>query len=281
MRIIGQIFEEWDYDKFFRLPDNRDVSTDRLNKLVASISDKYVLNPIIVNEKMEIIDGQGRYEALKKLRKPIHYLIAPGATSADCRRMNKYNTKWSSLDFAKSFANSGKTAYKTLLSTLDETGLSIKITLRLTNNNALHKEGGTSVFEQGGLTFAETDRARVKKIKAIAQDVADALRLTERLSDTFYTGVKISCEWDGYDHKRMCKNAAINRSTYATAASLGAQLKALEEIYNYKSRAENRLYFSDYMRSSGAATRDYDKGVATRYNRLYKGDDVSTLKPSK
>ena len=91
-KVIGQIFEEENYDIFVKLDDNRDVLSGRLNKLIASISERYVLNPIIVNEKFEIIDGQGRYEALKKLNRPIHYIIAPGAASDDCRRMNKYNT---------------------------------------------------------------------------------------------------------------------------------------------------------------------------------------------
>ena len=65
MKIIGQVFEETNYDAFAKLPDNRDLSPGRLNKLIASISERYILNPIIVNEKMEIIDGQGRLNALR------------------------------------------------------------------------------------------------------------------------------------------------------------------------------------------------------------------------
>ena len=92
-KIIGNIYEETDYTKFRKLPDNRDVLSNRLTKLEASLSERAILNPIIVNEKMQIIDGQGRYEALKRMGKPIQYVVAKGANSDDCKRMNRYNTK--------------------------------------------------------------------------------------------------------------------------------------------------------------------------------------------
>lgn len=65
-RIFAQVYEEKDYSKFKRLENNRDVTESRKEKLKASIASGEILNPIIVNEKMEIIDGQGRYEAKKR-----------------------------------------------------------------------------------------------------------------------------------------------------------------------------------------------------------------------
>ena len=106
MKIITSVYEETNYNCFHRLPDNRDVFATRIEKLIASMSDRYILNPIIVNEKMEIIDGQGRFEARKAMKKPIHYIIVRGATSDDCRRMNKYTTVWTQLDYARSFEKS-------------------------------------------------------------------------------------------------------------------------------------------------------------------------------
>ena len=148
MKIIGQIFEEENYDTFHRLNDNRDVLSARLSKLITSISERWILNPIIVNEKMEIIDGQGRFEALKRLNKPIPYIISPGATSEDCRRMNKYNNRWSVLDFANSWSKAGKIAYTILLDTCQKTKLSISYVMRLSNHGTRwHGCEGLSFFE--------------------------------------------------------------------------------------------------------------------------------------
>lgn len=277
MRVIGQIYEEDNYDAFVRLADNRDVLGARINKLIASISEHYILNPIIVNEKMEIIDGQGRYEACKALGKPIHYIIAAGANSADCRRMNKYNTKWTSLDFAKSYAKSGVSAYIFLLKTCMDTGLPLFRVLRLANHGTNGKGSGQetamSAFEKGNLSFDENDVVKVRNIKGVADDVLDALQFSGRTNDAFYTGIKIASETNGYDHSRMIANCRKQRATYVQMSSLSDQLKELERIYNYKARQGSKLYFSDYMRNKGANIRDYSKTYSP-----YRDTDASTLK---
>lgn len=272
MRVIGQIFEEKNYDVFRRLPDNRDVLSRRFNQLVASLSERYILNPIIVNEKMEIIDGQGRFEARKALDLPIHYIIVDGANSDDCRRMNKYNTKWSSLDFAKSYSKAGVKAYINLLAACKETGLNISKVLRITSHG--RGAGNASVmtgFELGKLTFTTEDLAKAIEVNKKVEEISYALQFSGAKNDNFYTAITIVTNTYGYDHKRMIKKCAEQRSTFAQMARLGDQLTEFERIYNYKSNKNNRLYFSDYMRSQNY--RIHEEIYSTYYD-----EDVSTLK---
>ena len=57
------------YEIFKELKGNREISPLRITKIINSIKNVgYIINPIIVNEKMEIIDGQGRLEALRILK---------------------------------------------------------------------------------------------------------------------------------------------------------------------------------------------------------------------
>ena len=156
MKIIANVYEETDYSVFKRLDDNRDVFESRVKKLIASMTERYILNPIIVNEKMEIIDGQGRFEARKAMDKPIHYIMVHGATSDDCRRMNKYNTSWKALDYAKSYSKAGKVSYINLLDTCKRTGYSIARVLRLTNHGAT-RDSVMNTFETGSLVFSNAD----------------------------------------------------------------------------------------------------------------------------
>lgn len=271
MKIIGQIFQEENYDVFRRLPDNRDVTQSRINKLIASISEKYILNPIVVNEKMEIIDGQGRFDALRSLGLPIDYTISFGANSEDCRRMNKYNTKWSTMDFATSFAKSGNSNYALFVKACREMGLSISCTLRLANKAGSYYLG--EVFMKGDLKFDDADYAAVKRTKDISDDITEALQSNVRKNEAFYTAVKIACETEGYNHERMIKNCKLCRSTYAQMSTVKDQLSEFERIYNYKTRADNRLYFSDYMRNKGSNVRDY----ANMKTPSTREDDASTL----
>lgn len=68
--------KETDYNKFKFLNYNRDINQRQLNKIVDENRKVYMLDayPIIVDSKMNIIDGQHRFEASKRLHKPIWYL---------------------------------------------------------------------------------------------------------------------------------------------------------------------------------------------------------------
>ena len=62
-----KIYETTSYSQFKTMEGNRAVKDGRVNKIVESINKiGYVLSPILVNEKMEVIDGQGRLSALER-----------------------------------------------------------------------------------------------------------------------------------------------------------------------------------------------------------------------
>lgn len=73
-----EMFRTTDYEGFKRVIGNRRVMEERVTKILASI-DKigYIPIPLIVNEKMEVIDGQGRLEACKRRGLPVNFIIKP------------------------------------------------------------------------------------------------------------------------------------------------------------------------------------------------------------
>lgn len=258
-KVIGHIYEESDYSKFRQLEGNRNVLSGRLNKIIASISDKYILNPIIVNELYEVIDGQGRFEACKALGRPIHFIVAKDATIEDCRRMNKYNSKWTSADFVDSYCRAGKESYIALKKACAESGLNMSTVLRLTNKYGKDhptRDARLTLLERGDLIFSQEDVQTVKDIATAANEILEALQITYRPNLTFYAAIKVIYETDGYDHSRMIKNCKANRSTYNQMSNLKGQLEELERIYNYRAKA-GKLYFSDYMRNKGYQVNDY------------------------
>lgn len=250
-KVIGQIFEELDYTKFRKLPDNRDVLSNRLSKLLASFSAKQILNPIIVNEKMQIIDGQGRYETLKKLGRPIPYIIAKGADSNDCKRMNRYNSKWSNLDFAKSYAAAGNENYINLLKACSLTTYPINRVARLANHSTAMTATGESPIESGKFIFSEEDITKVLKIKEMITDIQDTLLLGKRINDAFCVSIKIMSEYKGYNHTHMISNCKKLKNTFSVISGIEGMLQEFERVYNYKCPMDQRLYFSDYMRNRG------------------------------
>jgi hypothetical protein len=56
------------------------------------------MHPIVVNEKMFIVDGQHRFEACRRLGLPIHYLVQRGAQAQDIIPVQN-SKKWGLDDF--------------------------------------------------------------------------------------------------------------------------------------------------------------------------------------
>ena len=275
MKIIGHVYEEDNYDLFVRLEDNRDVLSGRVGKLIASMKERYICNPIIVNEKMEVIDGQGRFEARKAMGKPIHFIIVEGTTSDDCRRMNKYNSTWTVLDFARSYAKTGISSYIRLLETCKTVNLPISTVLRLSNHGTRKCTTRTekmSNYEKGLLSFTAEDSKVVNHVTQLADEINNALQFTGRINDAFRCGVKVMVETPGYSHNRMLRNCKNERANYAQMSRLVDQLVEFERIYNKRAKTSEKLYFSEYMRNKGSNVRDYDNSYSP-----YNDFDTSTL----
>jgi hypothetical protein len=114
--VAYNVYTTRDYSIFKRLTGNRDIPEDRISKIVASIQEiGWVHNPIVVNEEMEVIDGQGRLTALQRLKMPVEYIIAPGASTKECIFMNMNMINWKLTDFVKSYAEQGNENYQRLL----------------------------------------------------------------------------------------------------------------------------------------------------------------------
>lgn len=269
-KTIGTIYQETDYSVFRKLVQNRELYEGRVGKLMASLTEKTISTPILVNEKMEIIDGQGRFEARKRLGLPIPYYIVRGLSNDDCIRLNQYNSKWNDRDFAVCYSRGGNENYIRLLKLVKETGLTVNQTLGLANKakHGVKKGYKASPFQRGELIFTAKDEEKVKNVKKAADELIEALAYNGRISGTFLSSVRIMLETSGYNHPSMIRNCKRKRSTYAPGARIQDQIAEFERIYNDRRAMDKRLYFSDYMRNKGSNVREY---------KLRQEEDVSTL----
>ena len=77
-----------DYGQFKYIKGNRELVEAHVRKLSDQISKKDFQIPIIVNEKMEVCEGQHRLEAYKSLGMPITYMIIAGLEIQDIIKLN-------------------------------------------------------------------------------------------------------------------------------------------------------------------------------------------------
>lgn len=255
VKAISQVYETYDYNMFHRLECNRIVDESRLNKLTASIGERRVLCPIVVNRLFEIVDGQGRYDACKKLGLSIQYVIDPNADIEDCRRMNHYNSKWTAGDFIASYAEGGDGNYIRMQRVIERTGLSYTSVIRIAENASPSSKNNV---ESGTMRFTNKDEERCYVIWDIVEKLKDAFCITKRVSETFVKAVIIMVASDKMNTERLLRNAQKCRSNFVQMSGLEDMLTEFSRVYNYRQKGDY-VYFEDYMRNKGANVRDYTK----------------------
>lgn len=91
------------YKQFKFIDGNRDVNhAAKIKKSIEAVG--FLMCPILVNEKMEIIDGQGRFTACKDMELPVYYVTQPGLGIEEVRQMNAVSTNWKLAEYIESYA---------------------------------------------------------------------------------------------------------------------------------------------------------------------------------
>ena len=152
------IYKTKDYDMFKSIKANRMISPTNYNKLVRSMSEKQLVTPICVNEKMEIIDGQHRYMAAKELGKPVYYYIEPGYREEEMKRANLVSSNWNKNDFLNMFISQNDPTYIKIKELMDTYSIvvsdMIKIISAIREDN--YRETGLA-FEEGTIVISNSD----------------------------------------------------------------------------------------------------------------------------
>lgn len=228
------------YMKFQILKGNRIVAQSRVNKIIASINRVgYITNPIIVNEHMEVIDGQGRLEALKTLQLPVDYIVVPGAGIDECISMNINQERWTMADYIKSFAERGNSNYETLQEAIDKFAprIAIRIIASVCSGNLSYVD--SKAIQEGDFEMGRWDWENVL-------EYMNKYTPYKRFIGGNWDNVMKIIQWV-YDSKKVDRNimyeqfSKYGRTVIAGIANTDDALEALETVYNYRKRGH--VYF--------------------------------------
>lgn len=169
-----QIKSTTNYDQFKVIKGNRNINKRHLTTLTLSIVKENLLefNPIIVNEKMEVIDGQHRLEVAKANKLPIFYMVNPTADIHTVVRQNSVSKQWNLQDYINSFVTLGKENYIYLQEFMDNYELPPYIALRLFFGSRSNTTQWTSNrVKSGGLIIPAEMRKRGEKGAAFYYEI--------------------------------------------------------------------------------------------------------------
>ncbi len=236
------VYVTTNYGKFKRLVGNRDIPESRISKIVDSIQKiGWIHNPIVVNENMEVIDGQGRLTALQRLKMPVEYIIAPGAGTKECVYMNMNMVNWKLPDFIKSYAEQGNENYQRLLTLMEKYAngnLDIISTAVYRVSKSKHRD-----IKEGILQLTEDQyRAAIPRLEYIKP-------LLEKIDDKKLPGSLVTLmqtiiyyfDYEEVDKERLAYS--VEKYIYnATPWVLNIDCeREVENAYNYNIRLEDKI----------------------------------------
>ena len=236
------------YDLFKKLEGNRGVDNRRIEKIKKSIMKVgYITSPILVNENMEIIDGQGRFEALKQLQFPVEYIVQEGIGIKECVAMNVHQTNWKIIDYINSYANRGVRDYIYIVDLMEKFNINnvSVIAVAIKGVGAFqHDEIKNGTLE---ITYEQYENA-IKKLEFF-KDVLDGYRDVKRFF-LFFKGLLYCTEIEGIDLDRLKAKTieVLEVGKLPPIPTVEEAVQFIEEIYNKNSKRPTLYIYTEYRK---------------------------------
>lgn len=218
------------YSMFKELKGNREVSPVRIRKIVESINKVgYITSPIIVNEKMEVIDGQGRLKALEYLGLPVEYIEHKGAGIDECLSMNIHQTNWTIRDYIKSYADREIQSYIYLQQLLDDYAdiSTLAVVMATQDTTKVNKK-----IYNGELIITESQYNRAIERLDYLRTILTSMRYKNG-SKSYLEYAILICEMiEDVDSDRLKRKLEERNATMKDWNSTITCLESIEDVYN-------------------------------------------------
>lgn len=249
-----KIYETSDYDIFKKMDGNRGVSIERKNKIRNSLNAVgYITNPITVNEKMEIGDGQARFEVFKERNMSIQFVIHEGMTLNDCIALNVNQKTWTLRDYVEAYSVQGKETYTWLLEMDNKyPKISLNDICSLAHSKGLRLGGhgsSTRDIKNGKMSLDKKEREYVEQVIKYISGYTDTLNTMKGRKCIMYNSIiycygRLSQIYPNFDAERLKRK--FNEAVPAPVNSYDMEgcIQTLEDLYNSHLRKQDlRLSF--------------------------------------
>jgi len=262
LKKTGIIFKTHDYFIFENVSGNRATNDLHIKRLMDSFNKEYLVNPIIVNENYQIIDGQHRFEAAKRLELPIYCIIQKGYSLKEVQLLNMNQTNWTNKDYLESYSELGYNSYVQFKDFWEEypmfsfTAILILLSQMTGNPHSkftVHKQrGGKKSIARSSIKirFKEGDFEipDLSKSESFAKKILKVKKYYSGYNRTLFVRTMVSLfKNPNYDHNEFLKKLESGeKNDILVNFSTVLQYKvAIEKIYNHRRIFENRVVLRD------------------------------------
>jgi len=252
---VNKVYKTSDLSIFKQIDGNRVPNLQHIRRLTESIR-VYGMkcNPILVNENMEVIDGQHRLMAAKDAKSFVYYIINNGYSLNEVHTLNLNQKNWTKKDFMDGYANMGVGSYielKKFTEKNDDFGFQDCVSLcsnqsstsvaniynkmRLVNPSLSTQK----VFEEGTWEVKDLN---------LAQEWADKIRMVKPYykgyNRSVFVGSMVSLfQNENFDFNEFMHKLRLQPTALVDCANREQYKTLIEDIYNWRSRTKVNLRY--------------------------------------
>jgi len=229
-----------DYDIFKSLPGNRPLDERHVTKLMAAMEKNDLFTPITVNEKLEIIDGQHRLEARRRLKLIVPYMTVNGYGLNEVQAINAGQKSWTVADYAQSYIALGNENYRIYEWFRRVYKLPHVVSVELLSGTPGHGQASES-FHNG--TFTVRQLSSAKQSAEMLQTIAPFFSAYNRRS--FVLALLSVSKKKCFVLEKFIRKLESNSRMMTVCASTDQYIDLIEQIYNYNSRTKVSLKYGE------------------------------------
>ena len=245
--VVNNIHRTTNYNMFGYFEGNRALNDSHVRNLMESLTEKQIPVPIVVDELYRVADGQNRLEACKRLGIPVYYIIVPGLTLEDVKRLNSNTKSWSWQQHMESFIDLGYKDYETYREFYNSYEINHTECMQLLLGHTSKRKG----LKKGQKTMAKAFNDGQFKIAQHTRAIKQANMITK--VKPYYEGFThnhfvralvhlFDKKQDIYDHDVFLRKLSKRNTKLTHQGSVRDYLSLIEKIYNHGSRNKVRLF---------------------------------------
>lgn len=247
-KCVAKIYETTDYNRFRYIEGNRKVN--HAKKIVQSIQAiGRLMKPVLINEKWEIIDGQGTVAACKFLNIPVYYVVQVGIGKKEVSYLNKNMTKWSVNDFVNYYGKGDDAipAYQRLNTIVEQFPEFDKyIVIKAASEDGIGNASSKliSAGEYDGMDLEGMTRAinRLGELKRFLPIVKKKPYAKQALMAILFV-IAIREKDPNVNLDQLYEGMEGYYTTCEKGTTMEYALRNVEYCYNYKRRTDNKYFF--------------------------------------
>tara|TARA_R100001460_G_scaffold77120_1_gene118072 strand:+ start:71 stop:859 length:789 start_codon:yes stop_codon:yes gene_type:complete len=218
---------------------NRAINKNHVENIKKSMQNKFLISPITVNEKFEVIDGQHRLIASKDLGLPVYYFINNNYSIKEMQRLNAINKNWTPANYLNTGVQLNNQNYIDFKKFKKKYGFSHDVNLTLLAN--ISSNNNAEKFREG--TFEVKDYTLACKYADLIYLVSPYYKEFKRRRFVSAILFLLKHKQDVFSMKEFIDKLKKQPNSLQNCVNTKQYLELIEEIYNYRRRLKVNLRF--------------------------------------